>query len=398
VLIGFGTQYGIPARAGKRLAQYAEISGRLHRKYKLFSIFHHLSLNNSKDSMRTFQKRFRTDSYFYLFGLFLSISNATPPPLCISNIDEWAFASEYSFKEDIVSYGGTIYLRDTVQVGDAGIVMCPSDTATFIKGGRLTSSGSMLNVSIGNSYYVIDRLIIYSPICNNSSGEIGIHITSTSGGLVNAMVLAGSDSNTFTGDSIVEGEYSCLSLGKENGATAIQGDVFLKNGGRLCFWRGDQIADTATITMGRNSVIGLTGIGQEKIHELVVQEDSFIDFTIDDSLPDGNFFYLDDLVVADGASLRMRGWKTGLDFLLVRKDSEHLQDALSKIKFEGQEDKYAGLKDYNSDYWQIGPGFPEPTSYGATFGIMGLGLSVFRRRRLSDSALLKDSHCVDDSL
>jgi len=237
----------------------------------------------------------------------------------------------------------------------------------------------MLNIDLGTSSPLVDRLFVNVSINDNPRHRIGLHITSTPS-IMNAMILGGTDSNAFTGDTIIDGLNTCLSLNKANGATAIQGDIFMENGGRLCLWRGDQIADTATITMSNRSVVGLPGIGREKIHKLVVKGGSYVYFESPKSDPKTNYFYLDDLLISDDASLTIQTWHEGRDFFLVRKDSEHLQDALSKIKFEGWGDAQAGVREYDNDYWQIGPGFPEPATYGAIFGAVGLGLAIWRKR------------------
>ncbi|KXU35937.1 hypothetical protein AXK11_05285 [Cephaloticoccus primus] len=85
-------------------------------------------------------------------------------------------------------------------------------------------------------------------------------------------------------------------------------------------------------------------------------------------------------MIADGAGLDIRGWEEGFSYLLVRKDSKHLADALKKITFDGYLPGRVHLEDFNKDYWQIS-GTPEPATYGAIFAGAGVGLIVWRRRR-----------------
>jgi len=89
--------------------------------------------------------------------------------------------------------------------------------------------------------------------------------------------------------------------------------------------------------------------------------------------------FLDDLQVEYRGVLRIADWIDGVTRLLVRKDSAHLSESLNRISFDHNKAKKAGLREYNKDYWEIGPEFPEPTPHGAILvGIVGF---VVRRRR-----------------
>jgi len=63
------------------------------------------------------------------------------------------------------------------------------------------------------------------------------------------------------------------------------------------------------------------------------------------------------------------------------RPSAHLSESLERLVIEGYSAKKAGLRHYSSDYWEIGPGFPEPTTYGAIFGAVGLGLVSWRKHK-----------------
>jgi len=58
---------------------------------------------------------------------------------------------------------------------------------------------------------------------------------------------------------------------------------------------------------------------------------------------------------------------------------------LNQIVFEGYQDYFTTLKDYDADYWQITPWgakpAPEPSTYGAILGAVGLALVAWRRKR-----------------
>jgi len=68
----------------------------------------------------------------------------------------------------------------------------------------------------------------------------------------------------------------------------------------------------------------------------------------------------------------------------VKKTSSGLREALTNTCFEGKSES-VGVRDYNSDYWEIGVGngfrpLPEPVTYGAVFSLGVLGFVAWRRR------------------
>jgi len=103
------------------------------------------------------------------------------------------------------------------------------------------------------------------------------------------------------------------------------------------------------------------------------------------------YIKLDDLIVAEGAHLTVVGWEEGRDFLLVRKSSQHLADALRKMEFNGYDRNNIHLEDYDSEYWSI-EAAPEPAVCGAALGAAGLGLWRWRRRK--SAAAQKSSGCA----
>jgi len=92
------------------------------------------------------------------------------------------------------------------------------------------------------------------------------------------------------------------------------------------------------------------------------------------------YIYIDDLIFTQGAHLDIQDWKDGRDFLLVRKTSTTLDDALKKMNFSGYDPNNIHLEDFNAEYWSISA-TPEPTTYGAIFGTAGLALVTWRRRK-----------------
>ncbi|WP_156469213.1 PEP-CTERM sorting domain-containing protein [Cephaloticoccus primus] len=125
------------------------------------------------------------------------------------------------------------------------------------------------------------------------------------------------------------------------------------------------------------------------IHQIRVEKYGIVNFGRPSLRGDAQrFLYLDDLIISDGGTLAVRYWKEGRDFLLVRKDSAHLNDALKKMEFEGYDRNAIHLVNYNKDYWSISS-TPEPSTCGAIFGVLGLGVSVCRRKQ---GVFLKPRH------
>jgi len=76
----------------------------------------------------------------------------------------------------------------------------------------------------------------------------------------------------------------------------------------------------------------------------------------------------------------VKEWEWGRDHLLVKRDSEYLEESLKRIKFEGYDPNAVHLVGYDKDYWEINA-LPEPATYGAALALASLGLCYHRRRQ-----------------
>ncbi|KXU35539.1 hypothetical protein AXK11_05980 [Cephaloticoccus primus] len=97
----------------------------------------------------------------------------------------------------------------------------------------------------------------------------------------------------------------------------------------------------------------------------------------------GNILWIEELTFSDPkAQLFMRNWNHFEDILLVRHGGMALSQ-LQQIVFEGYQDYTTQWKAYNADYMQILPfgALPEPSTYGALLGTLGLGVVAWRKRR-----------------
>jgi len=149
--------------------------------------------------------------------------------------------------------------------------------------------------------------------------------------------------------------------------------------------------DQAILQLGGNGgADGKTyGAGtKQHLAELRIEGRGTIDFRGGDG-GDANILWIDELSFSSTADrLFIRNWYEYEDLLLVRRtyidglEEKDRAQLLSQIFFEGYQDYQTTLKAYDAQYWQIYPfGAPEPSTYGAILGAVGLGLVVWRRRK-----------------
>jgi len=164
--------------------------------------------------------------------------------------------------------------------------------------------------------------------------------------------------------------------------------------------RGSPITPTDGVWAGGEmAILRLRGNTKQALYNLHIENRGMIDFEGGETWAP-NILYLDTLtfgVTAEylsmglgDARLFLKNWYEFEDYLLVRKNQFN-SSVLSKILFEGYEDFQVLNVDYNWDYWEIKPfnsmqASPEPETYGAILGAMGLGLWAWRRWKNGRSA------------
>jgi len=271
--------------------------------------------------------------------------------------------------------------RFTVERG--GIQIKPYTSAATIYGGVVTSSDSLLRVlSQGTAPYASGSLYIDSVIAD-STHPVGVQFSGGYG----ILVFEGHQSNTFTGNVEVYGKTNSLYLNKFNGAVAVRSNISIDQGS-LIFHRRNQLSNSSSVTLKNNATLSYISLSSYSIsnafNKLSIENSGIIKFdhkieNTDNYNPNKYYIYLNDLVIKSGDLLTIQDWQDGRDFLLVRKTSANLADALTKIEFEGYNPANIHLRSYNSDYWQISA-LPEPATYGALLGAAGTGLWAWRRR------------------
>jgi len=117
----------------------------------------------------------------------------------------------------------------------------------------------------------------------------------------------------------------------------------------------------------------------ETIHELVVEGYGVVDFGKRLKYA-SRYFYIDDLIIKNDSKLIVTGWDDSRDRFLVRRNSKHVLDSLKRMGFVGYDSSRIKLVSFNKDYWEISP-LPEPSTYGAILGAVGLGFFAWRKKR-----------------
>jgi len=289
----------------------------------------------------------------------------------------------------IVDYNGIVgNPYNPTWINDDTLTAYSGPLGIHVKGIHRSWSGSWWDSNSRDWYGGV--IHINSTITNNGGMKVGVRVNGriVAGSIgINSrhhrgfVFLRGNQSNTFTGDTEVM-DGNVLILNKSNGATAIQGNIVVRRGGAVSLWQSNQIADTSTVTLdGRDGMAGflfemMAYEMTEKFHQLVVKSESRLLFH---RKPNKRTLFLDDLLIEERGALYVGDWADGVTKLLVRKDSEHLSESLKRIVFDHDKTREVGLREYDKDYWEIGPGFPEPATYGAILvGIVGF---VVRQRR-----------------
>jgi len=268
-----------------------------------------------------------------------------------------------------------------ITLESGGIEIQPYTYSAQIKNGILTSTESFLEVRSNGHRQAEGSLYIEATIAD-SSHRVGVRFSGGSG----ILAFSGLYTNTFTGNVEILGAENQLHLSKTHGAVSVRGDILVEKG-RLVFRREKQLLNTSSVTLKDKAYLiydsnynySITNI----FKNLVIEGGGTISFEHTqkgDNLYSKYYIYLNDLVISDRGPLTIRGWQEGRDFLLVRKTSTTLADALTKLTFVGYDPYNIHLEEFNSEYWSIS-GAPEPSTTGAILGAAGLCLWGWRKRK-----------------
>jgi len=208
------------------------------------------------------------------------------------------------------------------------------------------------------------------------------------------LVLYGNQANTYTGTTYVH--EGTLVLDKSPNAKAV-GNIIVGDGGGVDTLRLDQshqIDDLATVrlkgasrakNMTAQGVLQFNGSGglglTEKIHTLQIEGQGVINFAGGTLLRPNVLETMRVLLPTADDTLFIRNWIEYADYFLVSRALAPDASELARIWFEGWAPG-AKLINYNASHWEIVPyGSPEPATYGAIIGAVGIGLVVWRKRK-----------------
>jgi len=141
------------------------------------------------------------------------------------------------------------------------------------------------------------------------------------------------------------------------------------------------------------AILRLSGNTKQHIRELTILDRGTIDFAGGDAAL-ANILWLERLSFTAGSlssaegRLFIRNWYQYEDYLLISRawlngqSPTQRAELLSQIIFDGYQDFPVLAIDYDSQYYQITPFHaPEPATYGAILGAVGVGLIVWRTKR-----------------
>jgi len=272
-----------------------------------------------------------------------------------------------------------------------------STVLNIISGGLLAVDGGYLHLGRVTTSADVLHIHTQSPSINSQldiSSEIFGSAKLVKSGK-GRLLLWGDQANTYTGTTYVNG--GLLALNKAAGANAIEGDIVVGDfDGKdtLLIAGSDQIADTAKVTL--RGVYPTQPMNFGGFHEGVLQmnnggvlagvRESFDTLHIHGlgvlnfaggEVARANYLYLNHLTFADAASrLIIRNYIEHADFLLIRRAFAG-GVALGQIVFGDY--GATRLVPFDKDYMRISP-FPEPESYGAILGLLGLALWALRKQ------------------
>jgi len=284
-------------------------------------------------------------------------------------------------------------------------------TLTINSGGLLTTtgnptisgSGSITKPDDGRPFYAH----IYSPTLT-ISGSVGLDLDAFYKTGPGTLVLDFTSSHVFPGLHIYEGTVQ-LDRGRINVSRLLIGDwagrdvlilpansinplyaTGLSSGGVTLWLRGTTYGlDPSNVYGGEQSdgaILRLSGNTKQNLGTLRVGGLGIIDFA-GGEVGKANMLFVGGFQFdTDDSRLFIRNWYQYEDYLLVRKQDPFYgffnTAHLSRIIFDGYQDFPVLAVDYDELYYMITPfNAPEPTTYGAILGAVGVGLVAWRRQR-----------------
>jgi|GEM_PF-521436 len=277
-----------------------------------------------------------------------------------------------------------------LKIGSGGVSFSDNrDHSLSIENGGLDSDSQFINFDLRDGKHIDARNITVG----SSFHKVGMCILGNRGGVRGVSTFYAHSGFLLTGDLVLDGSFFYLNMAGAH----LLGDVLVSNSGRLAIGVGNALSHESNIELRGSSLAFYLReeVCENYARSLVVEGRSEI---VCYNIHGSSTLFLDDLLIKEGSFLEIQGLEYDGFRLLVRKDSEHLYASLERIGSQGYPSYKVELREYDSNYWQIVPRLPEPATYGAIFGAVGLGLAVWRKRRRSGCNLLEDSRCFGEGL
>jgi len=261
-------------------------------------------------------------------------------------------------------------------------------------GENFINSGSL---TVNNELYPHTSLSTYAPL--TITGQLNYTALNKMGGAT--LTLSGGTANGGNSRLVIfEGR---VVLNNSDGSHAVAGRVEVMDNSILRVDRDNQLAPNSYLALfspngyGRATLEfnGSGGRGLTQQFDTLAVQNGIVDFK-GGTVARPNFLIVNVLrpYYYQGAGLSIeeqgtielwiKNWFEFEDYFLVRRGNETWfeamrRDVLPYITFEGYE-RGARFRDYDGDYFEIVP-FPEPATYGAIFGVAGLGIVLLRKRK-----------------
>jgi len=266
----------------------------------------------------------------------------------------WKLESDYtgSLKIQGVIDPGIFPIVDlnghTITLNSKGIEVVANTRNAYLTGGVITSSTNFVDTRFATHPQKVYNYIHISSVITDSDHKVGLRVTGNNAE-DSGLFLNGNQSNTFTGNVEVYGRRKHLVLAKSNGAIAVRGNILVKEKAILRFSDNNQLLKTSSVALKDSgelqtlSNFNITNIFQN----LTIGNSGVIRFNHEEERSQNSKYYikLDEIIISQGGHLKVQGWQEGRDFLLVRKDSTALKDALTKMSFAGYNSGNIHLED-----------------------------------------------------
>jgi|GEM_PF-4631462 len=344
---------------------------------------------------RSLTSCFITLSYILFFSNY-SISTP-PPPLLVNTYKnlEVSDGKVYLSRDELIdSVNGGSWRRSELNLNGYDLIVKYNiygicDGFIISGQGRILSALGALSIYSSSGHWSGENIFHNKGVFIDSVISDSNRITSVmvAGGsrTRNAVVhFTGNESNTFTGAvTVMLGTF--LSLGKTNGAIAVQGDIDL-NKGFLVFHKSNQLSKKSRISVDNGMIVfDSREENIQRVSRLNFVSSGVIYFNASHqlNLPRGNrYFYIDEISFSRNAYILFKFWEDGKDFVLLNKKI-YVDGVLPRITIYDRDVKLIDnvhVEDFNEEYWYI-TAAPEPSTYGAVLGVAGLAVYAGRRKQ-----------------